>query len=276
MTDVLIIGSSGQLGRCLQDTKPEDLVVHVVNRAELDVSNATAVTELVEQKNPVWVINASAYTAVEQAERDSPAAFSTNSDGPANLAMACKKIGAKLIYISTDFVFDGESKTPYLPDDETERIGVYCKSKSEGQQRVINVLADAIIIRTAWVYPEHCDNFVKTMLRLMAERDQLGVVAAQRGCPSDATRGLANIIWSTVASDNRHAGIYHWTNDGEATWFEFANGIYEQATALGLLSTTLEINPIDTETHPTPVKHLKYSLLDCSTLNSELGLPSAH
>jgi dTDP-4-dehydrorhamnose reductase len=283
---VLITAKNGQLGRELSQTLPNSVDAIFLDSKELDITNADAVLEKVESFNPNLVINAAAYTAVDKAEGDNEAAYLVNQKGSENLALACKELGAKLIHISTDFVFDGTKNTPYQPTDKTNPLGVYGASKLAGEQSVIGILADqATIIRTAWVYSTHGNNFVKTMLRLMAEKDQLSIVADQIGTPTSA-RNLAKAIWllaekmtvleTKSPSSNSMTKVYHWSDLGTASWYDFAIAIQDIAYEQGLLSKKIMISPIEASEYPTPAKRPAYSVLNTDLLRKDIAVLGEH
>ena len=277
---VLVTAKNGQLGWELSQTLPSNVDAVFFDSKELDITQAEIVFEKVKSFKPDLVINAAAYTAVDKAESDSEAAYLVNHQGAKNLALACKKIGAKLIHVSTDFVFDATKNTPYQPEDETNPLGVYGATKLAGEQAIIEILADqASIIRTAWVYSTHGNNFVKTMLRLMAEKDQLGVVADQVGTPTNA-KNLAKAIWKLAIlsdSDNKELGkVYHWTDLGMASWYDFAVAIQELGLEEGILKKRISVNPIKTSQYPTPAKRPAYSVLDTSLIREDLKISGSH
>jgi dTDP-4-dehydrorhamnose reductase len=262
----LIIGKNGQLAWELQQSIPPNVEVIVVSRQELDVTNAQQVLAIIEEIKPNVVINASAYTAVDKAETDSLMAYEVNVLGPKNLANACKKVSARLIHISTDFVFDGNNTVPYTPEDITNPLGIYGKTKLEGEEWVQRILGtQATIIRTAWVYSVQGNNFVKTMLKLLNSKAEFNVVADQKGTPTWAA-SLANACWA-VMQDSQIQGVHHFTDAGETTWYDFAVEIQKQAQAKGLLSTNSVIKPIPATEYPTPATRPYYSVLNTSTLN---------
>lgn len=277
---VLVTAKNGQLGWELSQTLPKNVEAIFLDSKELDITNSESVFEKVKNFKPGLVINAAAYTAVDKAETDSEAAYLVNQKGAENLALACKEFGAKLIHISTDFVFDATKNTPYQPEDETSPLGVYGASKLAGEQAVVSILGeDASIIRTAWVYSLHGNNFVKTMLRLMAEKEQLGVVADQVGTPTSANN-LAKAIWLLAEQSNSDVAafgkIYHWTDLGTASWYDFAVAIQELGLANGLLQKSIAVNPIKASQYPTPAKRPAYSVLDTSALREKLNVTGEH
>lgn len=282
---VLVTAKNGQLGWELSRTLPTSIKgisieAIFLDSKELDITSSEMVFEKVSSFKPDLVINAAAYTAVDKAESDIDAAYLVNQKGAENLALACKEFGAKLIHISTDFVFDATKNTPYQPTDETNPLGVYGASKLAGEQAVVKTLGeDASIIRTAWVYSTHGNNFVKTMLRLMAEKDQLGVVADQVGTPTSA-RNLAKAIWllaENQRSEKESLGkTYHWTDLGTASWYDFAVAIQELGVEAGVLDKKIPISPIKASQYPTPAKRPAYSVLDTSLLREDLDISGSH
>ena len=272
---VLIVGANGQLGQELQMTAGANIEAIALGRDQLDIANQQQVDQVLTELNPQLVINAAAYTAVDKAEQESALAYQINRDGAANLAGACQKIKAKLIHISTDFVFDGCQSTAYKPADLVNPLGCYGKSKYAGEQAIqTSELNNYLIVRTAWVYSSFGANFVKTMLRLMAEKEFLGVVADQVGTPTYA-REMARAIW-TMAQQTELHGILHWTDAGVASWYDFAVAIQEEALELGLLTKTIPINPISTDAYPTPAQRPAYSVLDKTETWSLLQCPAVH
>jgi dTDP-4-dehydrorhamnose reductase len=270
---VLITGAGGQLGQALQATAPADTQLVPLDRVALDIGDAAAVAALVRTEQPDLLINAAAYTAVDKAESDATSAGSINGDAPGHLATACAAIGARFIHVSTDFVFDGASGIPYAPDHPTAPLGVYGATKLAGEQAVQAAHPQALIVRTAWVYGVTGANFVRTMLRLMAERDEVRVVADQIGTPTFAD-GLARALWALDAAGAR--GIHHWTDSGAASWYDFAVAIQEEALATGLLSRAVPVIPIATSDYPTPARRPSYSVLDKRAAVALLGAPAPH
>ena len=270
---VLITGAGGQLGRALQATVPAGVDPVALDRAALDIGDAAAVMARVRDLAPALVINAAAYTAVDKAESDVAAAHRINAEAPGHLAAAASAVGARFIHVSTDFVFDGTSGTPYRPDHPTAPLGVYGATKLAGERAVRSAQPDALIVRTAWVYGDAGHNFVRTMLRLMAERDEVRVVADQIGTPSYAT-GLARALWALDAAGA--TGIHHWTDSGAASWYDFAVAIQEEALAIGLLTRAVPVIPIATSDYPTPARRPSYSVLDKSAAVALVGACAPH
>ena len=269
---VLIVGAQGQLGKELQQLCPSRIECLPLGRGELDITNRAGVLERVGELQPQVIINSAAYTAVDGAEAKPDLAVEVNAQGSANLAMAAQTIGARLIHVSTDFVFDGSARSPYPPDHTTRPLGVYGHSKLAGENRVQEILPlDSVIVRTAWLYSALGENFVKTMLRLMNERAQLGVVADQVGAPTWA-RGLAVVLWRLLDYPAAH-GVYHWTDNGSCSWYDFACAIYAGGHSLGLVQQEVQIDAITTEDYPTPARRPAYSVLDCTKTHALLGVP---
>jgi dTDP-4-dehydrorhamnose reductase len=270
----LVVGAGGQLGRELQRTSAMDVECVPMTRVQLDIADASAVAKCMANVAPQLVINAAAYTAVDKAESESAAAHRGNAEGPATLARACARQGVRFIHISTDFVFDGTASQPYRPDAPTAPLGEYGRSKREGEMLVQGALPDALILRTGWVYSSFGGNFVKTMLRLMGERDELAVVADQVGTPTWA-HGLAEAVWAAAARPQLR-GMYHWSDAGVCSWYDFAVAICEEALALGLLSRPVTIRPIPAAEYPTPAQRPAYSVLDKSESWRDFALEGVH
>jgi len=281
---ILVTGKNGQLGSELQKTCPSNVELICFGSKELDISNAEQVNELLITYSPDIVINAAAYTAVDKAETDTDTAYAVNEQGAANLANACKNIDAKLIHISTDFVFDGTSTMPYTASDATNPLGVYGASKLAGEQAINEILgSQATIVRTAWVYSVFGNNFVKTMLRLMSEKEQLGIVGDQVGTPTWAA-GLANMLWALVAKASSEqvlntentATILNWTDAGVASWYDFAVAIQELAIEQGLLAKSIPISAISAASYPTPAKRPAFSVLNKAQAEEISGVKTVH
>lgn len=266
----LVLGAGGQLGRALMACSPKNLSVTGVTRDECDITHRTVVQQCLDQLDPQLVINAAAYTAVDDAEDVPDRAFSINAHGPEYLATACAQRSIRLVHVSTDFVFDGQADVPYSPDALTAPLGVYGESKWQGEQAVEASGANHVIVRTSWVYAASGRNFVLTMLRLMRERPVVRVVNDQTGAPTLA-RGLAEICWS-LALHPKARGTFHWSDAGAITWYEFACGIRDEALSLGLLTSPVSVEPIPTEAFPTKAKRPAYSVLDASQTAEILGL----
>ena len=268
---VFVTGSEGQLGRTLAETVPGGVDLAGGNLPELDITDLPALTVRFAAERPDLVVNAAAYTAVDKAESEPDIAELVNVEGARNVAQAARAAGARVIHLSTDFVFDGNKGEPYRPDDAPAPLSVYGRTKLEGEGAVRDATAgDAVIIRTAWLYSRFGHNFVETMLRLMGERDELSVVADQRGTPTWAG-SLAEVIWAAVDSD-LPGGLYHWTDGGEASWCELAEAIYREGRGSGMLDRDVTIRPIPAAAYPTPARRPAYSVLDCSATVAALGI----
>ena len=257
---VLVTGAGGQLGRELVLAAGLDVDCVALGREALDIGDRAAVFALLKEARPQVLINTAAYTAVDKAESEPELALRVNALGPANLAAACSVQGVRMIHVSTDFVFDGNATQPYRPDAPGSPVSEYGRGKWAGELAVLEALPGALIVRTSWVYSRFGSNFVKTMLRLMSEREELGVVCDQLGTPTWA-RGLAQVLWA-AADRPQLQGIYHWSDEGVCSWYDFAQAIYEEGRALGLLSAELEIKPIPGSSYPTPAHRPAYSVLD--------------
>ncbi len=269
----LITGAGGQLATELAQTAPPGWSVVALSRAHLDIGDGAAVEAAVARARPDLIFNAAAYTAVDRAESEPDLAFRVNRDGPAALATAAKAVGARLVHVSTDFVFDGSAGKPYAPDHPTAPLGVYGASKGAGEEAVLSAAPEALIVRTAWVYAASGANFLKTMLRLMASREEVRVVADQVGAPT-AAADLAQALWTLTAQDQ--GGVLHFTNAGVASWYDFAQAIADEGLATGVLPRACRVTPIGTADYPTPARRPSYSVLDCSETWTRLGAPARH
>ena len=281
MKKVLVTGKGGQLAWELEQTCPSGIELISLGIEELDITQQGKVNELLRAHSPDVVINAAAYTAVDKAESDQATAYAVNDKGSEHLAVTCKEIGAKLIHVSTDFVFDGTKATPYQTDDTPNPINVYGDSKLQGDIKVSQILgADAAIVRTAWVYSANGNNFVKTMLRLMAEKEQLGIVYDQVGTPTWA-KGLAKMIWALVAKTTEPNAatatqIYHWTDAGVTSWYDFAVVIQELAIEKAMLDKAIPVRPIPASAYPTPAKRPSFSVIDKTSAEQASGVETVH
>jgi dTDP-4-dehydrorhamnose reductase len=267
---ILLTGAGGQLGMELQKTVPRGISVVALRSAECDIGDASVVAAVMRRESPDAIINAAAYTAVDKAESDAAAAERVNTLGPAHLAAH----GTRLLHVSTDFVFAGAVGRPLRPQDPTAPLSVYGQTKLAGEAHVTAMGSRGLVLRTSWVYSVHGNNFVKTMLRHMATKPELRVVADQIGAPTWA-RGLAEALWRCVGMPEV-SGIQHWHDAGSASWYDFAVAIGEEASHMGLLSREVPIVPIASEDYPTPAKRPRFSLLDCSDTWKALGSTPAH
>lgn len=257
---ILLLGANGQLGWELQRTCPKDIAIEVYDYPKVDFGSAASIENCIQSASPDCIINAAAYTAVDKAEQEETLAYKINHDAVGVLSEFSLKNEIKLVHISTDFVFSGEQYTPYQPNDIPDPASIYGRSKLAGEKAVQRILGNrALIIRTAWLYSAHGSNFVKNMLRLMEEKEQLGVIDEQIGTPTWA-RGLALVIWACI--EKKLTGIYHWTDAGVASWYDFAVAIQEEALALELLSKAIPVLPVSAKSYPTPAKRPFYGVLD--------------
>lgn len=273
--NVLITGgNSGQLKWELHRTLPDDVVLVGNESLRLDITSLADVMSAMQEHKPECIINAAAYTAVDTAETDADRAFAVNHIGVKNLCEGAQSIDARLIHVSTDFVFGKNEGRPLNADSPTEPCSVYGDSKLAGERAVMELLPHSgSILRTAWVYSSFGQNFVKTMLRVMGDRDAVGVVADQVGSPTWAN-GLARALWS--AARHRLNGIHHWTGGGVASWYDFAVAIYEEGRASGLLDKETAINPLRTDQYPTAGKRPSYSVMDTTRTSEILDLQPEH
>lgn len=268
MVNVLITGGKGQLAQCLkgQFDKAHGVSAVYTDVEDLDITREQAVLSRFEAAPPDYCINCAAYTAVDQAESEPGPAEAINAAGPRNLALACKEHGATLIHLSTDFVFDGRKKTPYTESDKPNPQSVYGRTKWEGEIAVADTLDTHYIFRTSWLYSPFGKNFMNTMLRLGVEREMTRVVDDQVGTPTYAG-DLARVIVQLVTGEIRPAyGLYHYSNEGQASWFEFAREIFEQAGLPGA------VEPIGSEEFPTPASRPEYSVLSKEKFRMATGL----
>lgn len=272
---VLLTGAGGQVGRELQATAPERWTVRACDVAEMDVTHPEAVADAFGRHQPDLVIHAAAYTAVDAAQRDGERAEAVNATGASQVAEEARRAGARIIHLSTDFVFDGAQGRPYAPDDRPRPLNVYGRTKLAGEREVLRICGEhGLVLRTAWVYAAHGRNFVLTMLRLMREREQVEVVADQIGSPTWA-RSVALAVWA-AADRPTLSGIHHWTDAGVASWYDLAVAIQEEALALGLLRRAVPVRPVRTDEYPTVARRPPYSVLDVSGTAAALGLAREH
>jgi dTDP-4-dehydrorhamnose reductase len=257
---VVVTGAGGQLGSELARTIPAGCIATLLSSKQCDVRDAHSVAAMLEREQPDVLINAAGYTAVDKAETEIAAAERVNVLGPALLAAA--RTDLRVLHVSTDFVFDGAQGRPYSPRDPTHPLSVYGRTKLEGESPVLALGTRGLVLRTSWVYSMFGSNFAKTMLRLMATRPEVRVVADQVAAPTWA-RGLAETLWLAAQRPQLH-GLHHWRDAGAASWYDFAAAIQEEALEIGLLSAPVRVSPITTQDYPTPAKRPSYSLLDCT------------
>ena len=268
----LIAGSAGQLGRALQTAAPAGTDIVAPPEAEFDITDPEAVARVVADVRPTVVINAAAYTAVDRAESDAAAAQRVNVNAVGLLAAAARNAGAAFVHVSTDFVFDGTAHLPYPPDAAPNPLGVYGRTKLAGEEAARELHGSPLIVRTAWVYAAQGQNFVRTMLRLMAERDEVRVVADQIGTPTHVPT-LARTLWTLI--ERGRTGVFHATDAGVASWYDFAVAIRDEALAAGVLTRPVTVTPIRTADYPTPARRPPYGVLD-KTATWEITGPARH
>ena len=279
MTTVLITGKHGQLGQELLARAPENVRVIATSRDVLDLADGEACRTAVLTHRPDWVLNTGAYTAVDKAESEPDLAHAVNAGAPAAFASALAETGGSLLQVSTDFVFSGEQGYPYKPEQSLQPLGVYGKSKADGEMAVEQALAPEkrCILRTSWVYGPVGKNFCLTMLRLhhakRLAQEPLAVVADQVGCPT-STSGLASACWQVI--NRNRSGVFHWSDAGAASWYDFAVAIGEIGESQGYFEKAAEVKPIRTEEYPTPARRPSYSLLDCGQSWLALGINPLH
>ena len=282
---VLLTGAAGQLGQALVAASPEGVQLVACTRAELDLADAKACRAAVESHRPDWVLNAGAYTAVDQAESEPELAQAVNAGAPAAFAEALADTGGRLLQVSTDFVFNGAQGSPYRPEQDRDPLGVYGATKAAGERAALS-LPGGRVLRTSWVYGPAGKNFLLTMLRLhglkAAAGEPLGVVADQVGCPT-ATPTLAAACWRAIGAGatppgpgNEQPRILHWSDAGAASWYDFAVAIGELGVAAGLIREAAIVRPLSTAEYPTPAQRPSYSLLDCTASRVALGLEPVH
>ncbi len=257
----MIIGAKGQLGTTLMKSRPPGMEMTALDLPEFDITDPVSVEKWVHSEKPDVIINASAYTAVDRSEEEAEIASAVNAAGPKNLALVAGQTGVRLIHISTDYVFDGTGCTPYMADSPCSPLGVYGQTKRQGELAIMENADDTLILRTSWLYSQYGNNFVLTMLRLMAKRDRISVVADQVGSPTWAST-LAAAIWKALENKDLK-GIYHWSDAGITSWYDFAVAIQEEALGCGLLDRTIHILPITTAEFPTRARRPSYSALGC-------------
>lgn len=273
--NVLITGAGGQVATEIVRSAPPSARVQPVSHLQLDIADRVSVESVLRQSRPEIVFNLAAYTAVDQAEAEPEAAERVNAIGARNVAEACLGCGARMVHVSTDFVFDGQQSRPYVPTDVARPLNTYGLTKWNGEQAVRAVLGpNATILRTAWVYSTHGRNFMLTILRLLRERGMVRVVDDQIGSPTWA-RSVAQAIWALGVKGDA-AGTFHWTDSGVASWYDFALAIAEEGVALGLLGQDVRVEPISTEEYPTPARRPAYCVLDKRSTTKALGITPRH
>ena len=265
---VLITGANGQLGREMRQVLSADPDVNAIytDVEELDITDAQAIDHCMDSNNVDYIVNCAAYTAVDAAESNVELCTKLNVEAPTLLAQAAAKHGARLVHISTDYVFDGTNCRPYREDDPVCPNSVYGSTKAAGEQHIMEVAPESIIIRTAWLYSPHGKNFVKTMIELGKSRDSLRVVCDQVGTPTCAI-DLARAIKAFIDCDQWHSGIYHFSNEGAISWYDFTKAIHRLADI-----TTCNVQPCLSKDYPTPATRPHYSVLDKTKIKETLGI----
>jgi dTDP-4-dehydrorhamnose reductase len=271
---VLVLGGGGQVASAVVAAAPPQHQVVAKTRAELDIGNEMAIKRALAETGAQWVVNAAAYTAVDLAEDQPVQAIAVNDTAVGVLAGTTSAAGCRLLHLSTDFVFDGKSNRAYLPADQPNPLSVYGVSKLGGERRVLTAAGSGIVLRTAWVYAAAGRNFVLTMLRLMHEKDQVSVVCDQIGAPTWAA-GIAAAIWGLIEA-GVPGGVYHWTDLGVASWYDFAVAIQDEALARGLLSRAVPITPIPSAAYPTRARRPAFSVLDTGSTRALINVPARH
>ena len=271
---VLVLGGGGQVASAVVAAAPAHHQVAARTRAELDIGDERAVARALAETRPEWLVNAAAYTAVDLAEDQPAQAMAVNDTAVGVLAAAASNAGCRLVHLSTDFVFDGNANRAYLPADNTNPLSVYGMSKLGGEHQVLKGAGAGIVLRTAWVYAAAGRNFVLTMLRLMREKEQLSVVCDQIGTPTWAA-GIAAAIWGLIEA-GAPGGVYHWTDLGVASWYDFAVAIQDEALARGLLGRAVPITPILSAAYPTRARRPAFSVLNTESTRALIKVPARH
>ena len=269
---IWLIGNRGILGTDVEALVQQNKMPYLASDKEVDITDQEQLQRFVSDKPISWIINCSAYTAVDKAEDESELALRINADGPRNIAKIAKNKGAKLIHISTDYVFDGTKEEAYTETDSPNPLGIYGKSKLRGEINITEVLDEYFIIRTAWLYGKHGNNFVYTMLRLFKERDEVRVVGDQFGSPTHAP-DLADVILTIINLNSNNFGIYHFSNEGKISWYNFACEIYRKAQEQKLLNKEVYIRKIATEEYPTKVQRPQNSCLAKEKIKNTFHIP---
>ena len=270
---ILLTGSKGQLARCFRDRLPESWELIATDSSSLDITDIDAVTQMVNNFQPDAIVNAAAFTAVDKAESDVYSAFAVNATAVHNLASAARAIHARFVHVSTDYVFDGNGKVPYRETDCPNPHSVYGKSKLAGELLALDANPDSVIVRTAWLFSEYGGNFVKTMMRLAGEREQLSVVGDQYGCPTYAG-DLASAIIALLHQPSSR-GIFHYGGNKSVSWFEFTQAIFQTASTQIPGFKAPELKAIASSEYPMPTPRPSYSVLDCRRIESEVGVKAS-
>lgn len=268
---ILLTGKNGQLGRCFQDVLTGSYhTLFAYGSTELNIADAQQVADVVHQVKPDIIVNAAAYTSVDKAESDAEQAYLVNATGPELLAKQAAALNIPLIHVTTDYVFDGEAVEPYVPTDQTNPQGIYGASKLAGELNLVAACEKYIILRTAWVFSEYGNNFVKTMVRLAQERDQLNIVADQYGCPTyagDLAKAILCICEQHEQGKTLAWGIYHYCGDTPTSWHGFARAIFSKAEHLGVIDKRPQLKAISSDQYPTPAKRPEYSVMSTTSFS---------
>jgi len=279
---IWIVGNKGMLGTELSLVLGARGLITVGSDREVDFTNLEALRAFASKHVPTWIVNCAAYTAVDKAEDETDLAYTLNVLGPKNLALVAREKGAKLFHLSTDYVFDGKGITdptgnlrPWLPFDPVNPLGVYGQTKAQGEQVIRQELAAHLIVRTAWLYGQYGPNFVSTMVRLMNEKDQLGIIHDQVGTPTWA-KDLAGAIGSMIQDPNPTFGTYHYSGAGQCSWYQFAQEIYRLGKEQGLITSDCSLSPLTTDQYPTKAKRPSWSVLDKTAIVKAFGVPIPH
>lgn len=271
MKNVLVTGGNGQLALCIKELSKNQLGYQYIflDYNNLDITNKEEVKDFFSINNISYCVNCAAYTNVDKSEHDEETSKKVNEDGVQFLALACKTNDVKLIHISTDFVFDGKQSFPYKEEDLCNPLGVYGETKLNGELAIIKSTKAYFIIRTSWLYSEYCNNFLKTMLRIGKEKEEISVVYDQVGTPTYA-RDLAAIIIEIICKNNDEYGVYHYSNEGVASWYDFAKAIFKESELL------VNVLPIRSESFPTPATRPSYSVLDKQKIKNTFSVSIPH
>jgi dTDP-4-dehydrorhamnose reductase len=268
---IWIIGCNGMLGKELSALCVEKNIPFIGTDRECDITDINALRSFAVDKKIDWIVNCSAYTAVDKAEEEEEIAYKINAIGAGNIAAVSSEIGVPMIQISTDYVFDGKGSRPYAETDPVNPAGAYGRTKLAGEKLIAEKTDKYFILRTAWLYGQYGNNFVRTMIRLFKEKESLNVVCDQKGSPTWAY-DLSEMILAIVKKNSTSYGIYHFSNEGETTWYEFACEISHAALAKGLIEKEIPINPVTTDKYPSKVKRPEYSVLSKKKIADIFGV----
>ena len=269
MKTALLLGATGQLGKLVALSAPESISLHALSSSQLDITNSAELSEALSTIKPDLIINTAAYTQVDLAESEQDKAYSVNADAVMHLATLAHP-SIRVVHLSTDFVFSEVKKSPYFPEDSPHPVSVYGKSKLEGEKALLGSRPDnSVVLRTSWLYSAGSRNFVTVMLEMMSSKEELHIVNDQFGSPTSANT-LAEVVWKLACT--KHAnGIYHWSDSGVISWYDFAKEIQRQGLAMGLLKKEIPLQTIPSSQYPTTAKRPAYSALDSSATEKLLG-----